>query len=99
VPRPSACRSRAESGAVWLGEEFPLECPNCGGDIRLIALHQSRGRSGRFSHTLANRSSHLPSLPLAARPPTGASSCRCTFDRAIFQESPDGLPVIDIHSL
>ena len=21
-----------------MGEEFPLECPNCGGDIRLIAF-------------------------------------------------------------
>ncbi|MEI7782634.1 MAG: hypothetical protein WCJ18_12020 [Planctomycetota bacterium] len=27
------------------GAEFPLECPGCGGDIRLIALHPSRGRS------------------------------------------------------
>ena len=26
-------------------------------------------------------------------------SCRSTFDRAIFQASPDDLPVIDIHSL
>lgn len=25
-----------------VGEEFPLQCPACGGDIRLIALHQSR---------------------------------------------------------
>jgi len=23
---------------AWVGEEFPLECPNCGGDIRLIAV-------------------------------------------------------------
>jgi hypothetical protein len=30
-----------------VGEEFPLECPTCGGDIRLIALHQSRGRFGK----------------------------------------------------
>jgi len=34
-----------------------------------------------------------------ARPPTGESSSRSTFDRAIFQASPDELPVIDIHSL
>jgi len=27
-----------------VGEEFPLECPGCGGDIRLIALHPSRGQ-------------------------------------------------------
>ena len=23
---------------AWVGEEFPLECPGCGGDIRLIAF-------------------------------------------------------------
>ena len=75
-------RSHDTSLVAWaklmarVGEEFPLECPNCGGDIRLIALHQSRGRSERFSHTSANHSSRLPSLPLVARPPTGASSCR-----------------------
>ena len=40
-----------------------------------------------------------PSLLPVARPPTGESSCRSTFDRAIFQASPDELPVIDIHSL
>jgi hypothetical protein len=27
-----------------VGEEFPLECPGCGGDIRLIAFHPSRGQ-------------------------------------------------------
>ena len=30
-----------------VGEKFLLECPACGGDIRLISLHQSRGRFGR----------------------------------------------------
>jgi len=40
-------------GQAWakllarVGEEFPLECPACGGDIRLIALHPSPGRSGK----------------------------------------------------
>jgi hypothetical protein len=37
-------RSHDTSRIAWaklmarVGEEFPLECPNCGGDIRLIAL-------------------------------------------------------------
>ena len=50
-------RSHDTSRIAWaklmarVGEEFPPECPACGGDIRLIALHQSRGRSGRFSPT------------------------------------------------
>jgi hypothetical protein len=34
-----------------------------------------------------------------ARRPTGESSCRATFDRAIFQGRIDELPDIDIHSL
>jgi len=34
---------------------------------------------------------------LAQKP--GPSSSRSTFDRAIFQASPDELPDIDIHSL
>jgi hypothetical protein len=123
-------RSHDTSRIAWaklmarLGEEFPLECPACGGDIRLIAFRQlsecetipglrtlgnlqllrtscprSRGRSGRSSRIWANRSSLRQSLPPAARPPTGESSCRSTFDRAIFQASPVELPAIDIHSL
>ena len=37
-------RSHDTSRIAWaklmarVGEEFPLECPNCGGDIRLIAF-------------------------------------------------------------
>ena len=47
-------RSHDTSRIAWaklmarVGEEFPLECTSCGGDIRLIALHPSRGQSGRF---------------------------------------------------
>ena len=106
------------------GEEFPLECPACGGDIRLIAFRllsecetipglrtlgslrflrtscpRPPGRSERSSRTWANRSNRRRSLPPMARPPTGASSCKSTFDRDIFQASPDELPAIDIHSL
>ena len=46
-------RSHDTSRIAWarlmarVGEEFPLPCPACGGDIRLIALHQSQGRFGR----------------------------------------------------
>ena len=46
-------RSHDTSRIAWaklmarVGEKFPLECPACGGDIRLISLHQSRGRFGR----------------------------------------------------
>ena len=45
---PTTPRAKAWAKLIArVGEEFPLECPGCGGDIRLIALHPSRGRSGR----------------------------------------------------
>ena len=62
-------------------------------------LHQSRGRSGRFSHTSANRSSHHRCRPLVARPPTGANSSRPTTTAMSFKRRIDELPAIDIHSL
>ena len=34
-----------------VGEEFPLECPGCGGDIRLIAFITELGAHPADSHT------------------------------------------------
>jgi hypothetical protein len=77
TPKP---RSRDTSRIAWAqrmaGEEFPLECPTCGGAIRLIAFHQSRGRSGRSLRMWENRSSRRRSRRPEARPPTGVSSSR-----------------------
>ncbi|MFM8435254.1 MAG: hypothetical protein ACKOBP_07930 [Planctomycetia bacterium] len=78
-----------------VGEEFPLECPGCGGDIRLIAFITEPGPIRKILNHLGEP---LEPPPVVRRP-TGDSSCRSTFDRAIFQASPDELPVIDIHSL
>jgi hypothetical protein len=44
APNQAKPRSHDTSRIVWaklmarVGEEFPLECPACGGDIRLIAF-------------------------------------------------------------
>ena len=98
-------RSHDTSRIAWaklmarVGEEFPLECPACGGDIRLIALHQSRGRSGRSLHTWANRSSHHRCRRPGARPPTHAVLVQAHDDRDVFQGRLDELPASDIHSL
>jgi hypothetical protein len=35
-----------------VGEEFPLECPACGGDIRPIAFITKRGPSARSSRMI-----------------------------------------------
>ena len=98
---PSHDTSRRQRPNSWPGwaRSFRSSALGCGGDIRLIALHPSRGRSGRSSRIWANRSSRRPSRRPVARPPTGESSSRSTFDRAIFQASPVELPDIDIHSL
>ena len=53
---------------------------------------RNQGRSGRFSHTSANRSSRLPSLPLVARPPTGARSCRSMTTATSFNPRPTSCP-------
>lgn len=33
-----------------VGEEFPLECPNCGGNIRLIAARRPIGPTFQVHH-------------------------------------------------
>jgi hypothetical protein len=60
---------------------------------------ENSGFSVRSSPTWVNHSNRRRCRPHAARPPTGASSSRSTFDRDIFQASPQELPAIDIHSL
>ena len=62
-------------------------------------LSEIRGPSGRSSRHRANRENLRQSLPLPARRPPGASSCRCTFHGDVLQGSPDDVPEIDIHSL
>jgi hypothetical protein len=81
------------------GRSFRSSAQHAGVTSGSSLSSRSRARSGRFSPTWANRSSRRRSRRLAGRPPTGASSCRCTFDRDVFQSSPDELPAIDIHSL
>ena len=99
VPRPSACRSRAESGAVWLGEEFPLECPNCGGDIRLIAFITEPGPIRKILTHLGEPLEPPPVSP-ARGPPTDWGELVQVHDECdVTQTSPDELPVIDIRSL
>ncbi|NBV46494.1 MAG: hypothetical protein EBR86_12870 [Planctomycetia bacterium] len=91
-------RSHDTSRIAWaklmarVGEEFPLQCPACGGDIRLISLHPSRGRSGRSSRTWANRSNGRQCHPPAARPPTGASSSSSMTTATCFNRRPTNCP-------
>ena len=82
-----------------VGEEFPLECPGCGGDIRLIAFITDPGPIRKILTHLGEPLEPPPVSP-ARGPPT---DCRELVqghdDRAIFRGRIDELPVIDIHSL
>jgi hypothetical protein len=87
-----------------VGEEFPLECPACGGDIRLIAFIAEPGPIRQILTHLGEPLEPPPVSP-ARGPPTDwgelvqADDDRAHDDREAVQVSPDELPVIDIHSL
>jgi hypothetical protein len=113
-------RSHDTSRIAWakllarVGEEFPLECPNCGGDIRLIAFitepEETAGRSrlpsnrrfasGRWPRWHRPRKTAPPPVSPARGPPTDwGELVQAHDDREAVQGRIDELPVIDIHSL
>jgi hypothetical protein len=82
-----------------VGEEFPLECPGGGGDIRLIAF-MTDPRPTWMILTHLSEPLEPPLLSPARGPPTDwGELVQVHDDRDVFQASPDELPVIDIHSL
>ena len=98
-------RSHDTSRIAWarlmarMGEEFPLECPNCGGDIRLIAFIAEPGPIRKILTHLGELL-EPPSLAPARGPPVDwGELVQASDERDVLQASPDDLPVIDIHSL
>jgi hypothetical protein len=82
-----------------VGEEFPLECPASGGDIRRIAFITEPGPIRKIL-THVGEPLEPPPLSPARRPSTDwGELVQPHDDRAFFQASPDDLPAIDIHSL
>jgi len=82
-----------------VGEEFPLECPNCGGDIRLIAFITEPGPIRKILAHLGEPLERPPILPARGPPTDWGELMQAHEDRDVFQSSPAELPVIDIHSL
>ena len=98
-------RSHDTSRIAWarlrarVGEEFPMQCPSCGGDIRLIAFITEPGPIRKIL-THLGEPLEPPSVSPARGPPTDWDELmQAHDDREVFQVSPDALPAINIHSL
>jgi hypothetical protein len=98
-------RSHDTSRIAWaklmarVGEEFPMECPNCGGDIRLIAFIMEPGPIRVILTHLGEPLEPPPVSPARGPPTDWGEIVQIHDDRDVFQASPDELPAIDIHSL
>jgi len=82
-----------------VGEEFSLECPACGGDIRLIACITESGPIRKILTHLGEPLEPPPVSPACGPPTDWGELVQVHDDRDIFQASPDERPTIDIHSL
>ena len=82
-----------------IGEQFPLECPACGGDIRLIAFITEPKPIRKILLDLGEPLEPPPLAPARGPPADFGELVQVHDDRDVVQASPDELPVIDIHSL
>jgi hypothetical protein len=98
-------RSHDTSRIAWakllarLGEEFSLECPNCGGDIRLIAFITEPGPIRKILTRLGEPLVPPPISPARGPPTDWGKLVQADDDREAVQLSPDELPAVDIHGL
>jgi hypothetical protein len=98
-------RSHDTSRIAWaklmarVGEEFPLLCPACGGDIRLISFITEPGPIRKILTHLGEPLEPPPISPARGPPTDWGELVQVHDDRDVFQASPDELPAIDIHSL
>jgi hypothetical protein len=82
-----------------VGEKFPLECPACGGDIRLISFITEPGPIRKILTHLGEPLEPPPISPARGPPTEWHELVQVHDDGDVFQASPDELPAIDIHSL
>jgi len=101
----AARRSHDTSRIAWaklmakIAEDFPLACPACGGDIRLVAFITQPAPIRKILLHLGEPL-EPPLLAPARGPPTSwAEPVQVHDDRDAIQASPEDLPVIDIRSL
>ena len=105
APNHDKPRSHDTSRIAWaklmarIGEEFPLECPGCGGDIRLIAFITEPGPIRKILTHLGEPLEPPPVSPARGPPTDWGELVQVHDERDVFQASPEELPAIDIHSL
>jgi hypothetical protein len=98
-------RSHDTSRIAWaklmarVGEEFPLQCPNCGGNIRLFAFITEPGAIRKILTHLGEPLEPPPVSPARGPPADWGELVQVHDDRDVFQGRIDELPVFDIHSL
>jgi hypothetical protein len=101
----STPRSHDTSRIAWaklmarVGEEFPLECPVCGGDIRLISFITEPGPIRKILTHLGEPLEPPPISPARGPPTDWGELVQAHDDRDVFQGQIDELPAIDILSL
>ncbi len=68
-----------------VGEEFPLECPNCGGDVRLIAFITEPGPIRKILTHLSEPLEPPPVSPARGPPTDWGELAQAHDDRNVFQ--------------
>ncbi|MFN5757114.1 MAG: hypothetical protein ACK54F_14120 [Planctomycetia bacterium] len=82
-----------------IAEDFPLACPACGGDIRLIAFIIDPAPIRKILTHLGEPLEPPPLAPARGPPTRWDDLVQVHDDRDAIQASHDDLPVIDIRSL
>ncbi len=98
-------RSHDTSRIAWakllarIAERFPVVCPACGGDIRLISFITDPAPIRKILAHVGEPVEPPPVSPARGPPTEWPELVQAHDDRDVMQASPDELPEIDIHSL
>ena len=98
-------RSHDTSRIAWakllarIGEQFPLQCPACGGDIRLIAFITDPAPIRKILEAIGEPLEPPPLAPARGPPIHWLDLVQAHDDRVVVQTTPDEFPLIDIHAL
>ena len=91
VHSPRKPRCHESSRIAWakprarVGEEFSLQCPNCGGDIRLIAFITEPGSIPSILRALGKPLEPAPLAPARGSPTDCGELVQVHDDREVFQ--------------